>query len=414
MPTFKDPNKTREYMREYMRKRRQTNPSISPVTTAPPIITTETPTPTPINPPQVPRILIKWLRFQDHFAFTRPHTYLALGGRGAGKSNLLEVLGIRYPKIVDLFGASDNEGLCWCKPEFEQLFQTLYARPPRILLVTGKSRDVASKHDTIKIQDLQLADFETHDVITTVHAFYENETEYFEALHMITVLLWEKRTYWNEPWYVLIREAANWIYARMKITKDDKMAKADFIKSLREARHHGLAIGVDTIRWTAIDKEVRDISDYIFIKRAGAIGLPDDLRWVYRYIRPYSMMQAKSSVFMLITSKGAVGYGKSDYAPWHKEEKENILKSAQIEVKHSDQQQPDDRRYGVGDFEHSDIITKYMELKSMNKVANALSRSPRTVNVHINQHNLAVEKKGECKKCHHADCPFSKDTILAH
>mgnify|MGYP001580351194 FL=1 len=411
---FKDQSKNREYMRQYMQKRRQTKTSqttVSPSQPAPPIITTET---TPLNPPQVPRILVKWLRFQDHFAFTRPNTYLALGGRGSGKSNLLEVLGIRYPKIIDLFGASDNEGLCWCKPEFEQLFQTLYNRPPNILLVRGKSRDVASKHDSIKIQDLQLTDFETHDVITTVHAFYENEEEYFEALHIITVLLWEKRTYWKEPWYVLIREAANWIYARMKITKDDKMAKADFIKSLREARHHGLAIGVDTIRWTAIDKEVRDISDYIFIKRAGSIGLPDDLRWVYRYIRPYSMMQAKSSVFMLITSKGAVGFGKCDYAPWHKEEKENILKTANIEVKHSDQQLPDDRRYGVGDFEHSEIIIKYMELKSMNKVANALSRSPRTVNVHINQHNLAVERKGECKKCHHADCHFSKDTIIAH
>jgi hypothetical protein len=197
----------------------------------------------------------------------------------------------------------------------------------------------------------------------------------------------------------------------MKITKDDKMAKADFIKSLREARHHGLAIGVDTIRWTAIDKEVRDISDYIFIKRAGAIGLPDDLHWLYRFIRPYSMMQAKANVFMLTTSKGAVGYGKCDYAPWHKEEKENIFKTAQIEVKDSEQDLPDDRHYGVGDFEHSEIIIKYMELKSMGAVADALARSKSSVHAHIKRHNTVVEKKGECPKCHHAKCTFSKDYI---
>jgi hypothetical protein len=360
----------------------------------------------------IPEIKVRWLRLKEHIAFTRPNTYLALGGRGSGKSNLLEVLGIRHSKIIDMFGASDNEGACWCKPEFEQLFQSLYGRPPRILLITGKSRDLASKFDSIKITDLKLSDFEEHDVITTVHAFYENETEYFDALHKITTLLWEKRTHWTEVWYVLIREAANWIYARMKVTKDDKMAKADFIKSLREARHHGLAIGVDTIRWTAIDKEVRDISDYIFIKRAGAIGLPDDLRWLYRYIRPYSMMQAKANVFMLTTSKGAVGFGKCDYASWHKEEKENIFKSAQIEVKDSTKELPDDRRYGIADFEHSEIISKYMELKSMSKVGEALGRSPATVHAHIRRHNSGVERKGECPKCHHAKCEFSKDSII--
>jgi len=307
--------------------------------------------------------------------------------------------------------SSDSEGLSWCKPEFEQLFTQLYGRPPRILLIVGNGMDVASKFDSVKIKDLKISDFEAYDVIITVYACYVTEKNYFGALQKITRLLWEKRTYWTEPWFVLVREASNWIYSRLKLVRDDRMAKADFIKALREARHHGLALGVDTLRWTSLDKEVRDLSDYIFLKRVGSIGLPDDLRWMYRYIRPYSMMQARPNAFMLVTGRGAVGYGRFDYPSWHKEEKENILRSAGVEVKKAEQALPDDRRYGVGDFEHAEIIMKYIELKSMHKTATALSRSTSTIKTHVGRHNLAVETKGECPKCHHANCEFSKDVI---
>lgn len=198
----------------------------------------------------------------------------------------------------------------------------------------------------------------------------------------------------------------------MKVTKNDMMAKADFIKSLREARHHGLAIGVDTIRWTALDKEVRDISDFIFIKRIGAIGLPEDLRWLYRYFRPYAMMQLRPSVFALTTGRGAVGWGVFGYPSWHKEERENVLKSAGIEVKDTISELPDERRYGIGDFEHSKIIRVYMEKKEgMVKIGRGLGRSSDTVLSHIRLHNLAVESNGECPKCHHANCEFSKQIV---
>jgi hypothetical protein len=109
-----------------------------------------------------------------------------------------------------------------------------------------------------------------------------------------------------------------------------------------------------------------------------------------------------------------VGFGRFEYPSWHKEEKEDILKSTNIEVKRADHAMPDDRRYGVGDFEHSEIIEKYMELKSEGKTAVALGRSSRTIHVHIQKHNLAIEKIGECSKCHHSKSPFSKDSIIGH
>ena len=363
------------------------------------------------KPVHVPEIKVRWLRSQDHIAFSRPRTILALGTRGSGKSSLLEVLALRYPKIIDIYSASDDEGLCWCKAEFVELFKSLYGREPNILLVIGKDMDVASKWDKVRITELKLSDFEEHDVIITVLAFHSNETNYFATLNKITTLLWEKRRSWREPWYVLVREASNWIYSRLKTTRNDMFAKAAFIKALREARHHGLSIGIDTLRWTSLDKEIRDVSDYVFIKQVGSVGLPDDLRWLYRYFRPYAMMQLRPEVFGLITGRGAVGFGKFTYPKWHKEERENILKSTHIEVKRIEQTLPDDARFGVGDFEHSEIIIQYMRLRSMRKVASALSRSSRTVNIHINRHNSAVERTGECTKCHHSACEFSKDHI---
>jgi len=272
--------------------------------------------------------------------------------------------------------------------------------------------DVASRFDAIKIAELKLPDFENYDVITTVHALYSNEENYFSALQKITQMIWQHRLSWTEPWFVLVRESSNWIYARTKVMKDDKMAKSEFIKDYREARHHGIAIGLDTLRWTNIDKEIRDLAQYKFFKALGDMGLPDNQRFLYRYWRPDVMMRLKPNVFGLSTYKGAVGFGKFDYPLWHKEEKENILWTTKIEVKRSNQPLPDERRYGIGDFEHSEIILKYMELNSMIKVMKTLGRSLSTIHAHIKRHNSAVERKGECPKCKHSDCEFSKDTII--
>ena len=62
----------------------------------------------------IPDIALTWVRFQEHISFaTKAKSWLALGIRGSGKSSILENLSIRYPKIIDLYGSSDLEALCW-------------------------------------------------------------------------------------------------------------------------------------------------------------------------------------------------------------------------------------------------------------------------------------------------------------
>lgn len=351
----------------------------------------------------LPQIKVHWIRGPENINYKRPSTYLVMGGRGSGKSSLLETIGCRYPKVIDVFGSKDAECLSWCKPESP--FKT-------VLFVIGRNIKIATaeRFKTVCIDQLKLSDIENHEVITTTYMFFNTTQEYFAALQKITNMLWEQRTYWNEPWFILIREAANWIYSRLQVVKDSDSAKADFIQMLREARHSGLAVGVDTIRWTNLDKEVRDISDFIFLKKVGAIGLPKDLRFIYRYIKPHSLMKLKPSNFVLLTNEGNLCIGKFEYPCWHKEEKENIVGKLHIEVEHLCEQK--DTGVNVGILEHAKIIETYSRQWSMSKTAAIVSRSKDTVYTHLKLHNETVKEVGYCLECKEAKGEFATQVLV--
>jgi hypothetical protein len=349
-----------------------------------------------------PKILIKWIRGPEKINYNRPSTYLVMGGRGSGKSSLLESIGSRYCKVIDIFGSKDAECLSWCKDTSP--FQ-------KVLFVIGRNMKVVSlKYQTILADDLTLKDFEDNQVITTTYTFFNTTKEYFEALQKITTLLWDKRTYWTEPWFMLIREAANWIYARLQVVKDSDNAKADFIQMLREARHSGLAVGVDTIRWTNIDKEVRDIADFTFIKKVGSIGLPKDLRFIYRYVNPTSLMKLKPPKFILLTNEGNLGIGYFEYPKWHKEEKENIMYNLGIESQKLCQEPT--KGINVSILEHAKIIETYKRNKSLRKVAAIVSREHHTVQKHINLHNDTIKEVGYCLECRTAKSELEKELLI--
>lgn len=348
----------------------------------------------------VPEIRVRWLRGQENINYKRPNTYLCVGMRGSGKSSLLETIASRYPKVIDLFGSKDNESLAWCKPNSP--FHD-------VLFIIGRNIVVSSQWPTVCIENLEMKHFEPHQVILTTHAFYNTTNEYFTALQKITTLLWDKRTFWTDPWLVIIREAANWIYSRLQIVKDSNMAKADFIQTLREARHSGIAVGVDTIRWTNIDKEVRDISDYIFMKRVGSIGLPKDLHFVYRFISPPGLMHMKPAVFVLLSSQGNMAVGKFQYPEWHKAEQENILFKLDIDIQYCGQSK--ERLSNVSMMEHVQIIETYCEQKSMHKTAAVLRRSTSTIQAQSALHNKTIAEVGYCIECRQGQGKHDTETL---
>ena len=173
----------------------------------------------------------------------------------------------------------------------------------------------------------------------------------------------------------------------------------------------GYAVGVDTIRWTSIDKEIRDVSDYIFIKRVGVQGLPKDLRFIYGYVNPASLMNPKPHQFVLLSNRGPIAAGVFSKPPWHKEEKENLFKELDIQIKYGEVPE-----IGVGirlsDWDHAEIIKTYMETGTASETRRVCGRARDTVYRHIRRHNLLIKRKGYCVKCKRVKGSHAEQIVL--
>lgn len=348
-----------------------------------------------------PRIRVLWKRGLGNIPFKKPLTFLNVGLKDSGKSTLLECCALRYGgegRIFDLFGSRDNEGLAWGRVISKN----------EMLFITGDSVQVRGRWNQICVKDVYPALLRKNKVVLSVSAFFGDLDEEFYGLDKFMDVLY-KKTHWKVPELILMREASNYIYARIKKGKHQDEAKADFIYLLRESRHMGYAVGVDTIRWTSIDKEVRDVSDITFIKRVGTLGLPHDLKFVYRYIAPPALMNPPPEFFAVVSNRGPIGIGKFDYVEWHKREKDDLINELGLRFERGEVPDYGDKARGwLSDHEHGDIITRRQSGTSMHRIAEEIHRSPYTVNSHIKKHNQAVQsKRGYCIKCRRIKHPFS-------
>ena len=179
-----------------------------------------------------------------------------------------------------------------------------------------------------------------------------------------------------------------------------KEAKAEFIFFTREIRHFGCSTGIDLLRWTGTDKDLRDNADYTFIKQVGDKGVPDDKKFVYAWLHPTSFAQMKPNRFFMIKKDGALAVGKFPKLAFHKEEGVNLLKELGIEVEYGEEID-EGKLNTVGDREHEQIVRTYVDIgcSSMKKVSDAIHKSPATVHSHINTHNDSIEDSGYCPRC---------------
>jgi len=201
---------------------------------------------------------------------------------------------------------------------------------------------------------------------------------------------------------MIVRESANLYYSRLRVSKNQLSAKAESTYLVREARHCGVAIGLDTLKYTSVDIDIRAVTDYLILKSQGVLGFPDDLQWLYGYFSPHKVRNMPPQYFCIVTRKGALGLGEFPELPWHKRERENILRAVGIKVDHGDRIDYGESKgtfKTVGDEEHVKIIGLYLEDKSMGKVAKELGRSRATVHGQVHSHNQAVEQQGFCARC---------------
>ena len=342
-----------------------------------------------------PKITINWRRFWNdpaanlREALENTTACASYGGKGKGKSALMESLGDRYKCVFDLYGSRDNEGLAWCRSH----------RQNSILFLKGASTDIESSWPAKNAEDLRFADFEKYQAIISCSAFYANLREEWQTLAKVMDFIWN-RNHYNTIISLLIREAANLLYSRISMGDTQQQAKNQIIYTLREMRHCGIALEIDSIRWFAIDIDARSIADYTFLKAQGIAGLPQDLRWLYRFYKPTGVTRMRVYRFIIVSRDGPIGDGYSELPYWHKQEKENLLDLFGIKPTHGDVPNLGEKGGQVGDYEHVDIIKRRQETHaSMESIANKLGRSSRTVHMHIEHHNRMVSMTGECDRC---------------
>ncbi len=337
---------------------------------------------------------IKWLRYYSPIDFTKAMIFLILGKKGSGKSALVETLALRYPKIIDLFSSRDDEGLAWCRDS---------SPIDDILLVHGDNVDLNCSWNTCKTSDLTLKKMLEYEVVIPSYSFFTQGAGRFAGINKIIDLCWDRRK-WKKPVYIAIREASSFLYSRIKQEgggMNMKAAKANFIFWQREMRHFGYALGIDTIRWTSVDKEMRDLADCQIIKKVGSQGLPRDISFLYNYISPRSMAGLPPSHFMLIAENSAIGLGRSACPKFHKEEGVDLLEELGITIEYGT---PliETTSQRIGDEEHVKIISLYSNGKAYQEIAKTLKRSKSSISDHIIKHNVAVEEKALCPICERA------------
>jgi len=278
----------------------------------------------------------------------------------------------------------------------------------------GENVDVKCSYPTKLAESLTLSDFDKYDIIISASPLYLNIDQEFSDAAKIEDVLY-RRLHYNRLIYLCCREASNFYYSRLKVSDNQTYAKAQMIYLIRESRHMGVSLGLDSIRYYAIDIDIRSLSDYLLLKAQGVQGLSKDLRWLYRYVVPSVLRHLNSNRFVIVTRGGAIGYGTFPEVSWHKKEKEDILKAVDVEVEYGTPQLESLYKgtyKTVSDREHARIVETYdREGIGMVALGQKLSRSSRTIKVHLEFHNNEIARIGSCSTCKRAQSEYATKQV---
>ena len=300
--------------------------------------------------------------------------------------------------IFDLFGSRDGESLAWLRSP--------HVKDKKILLIRGENVDVQCSFPVKSAESVTVQDFEANDIIISSSPLYLGMDQEFIYAAKLTDLLY-KRLHYDKLIFLVAREAANFYYSRLKVSDSQLYAKAQMVYLIREARHMGLALGLDSIRFYAIDIDIRSLSDYLILKSQGVQGLSKDLKWLYKYVNPGLMRYMRPEQFIMLTTKGSIGYGIFPEIPWHKKERENILEDIGIKVTYGEvlKESVDKGTFRtVSDKEHVEIVRLYVEENlGFIKMGLKVNRSSATTQKHVILHNALVRGSGFCTSCRRAN-----------
>jgi hypothetical protein len=343
---------------------------------------------------------IGWLTGEDSISWHKPLVWLTLGVRGSGKSSFLEHLAQEHLErgncVLDLFACRAGENLAWLRSP--------YAQNKKALLLSDENAVVETPGNvSVKpFTALNLSDFEEFDIIINSSPLYQSLDSEYIGCNFIIDKLWH-RLRWRRLIFTICREASSLMYSRLKVVDNQQAAKAFLIYWLRESRHVGCSLGLDSVRLTSLDIDVRSLADFLIFKAQGSGGLPRDLWFVYRYVQPFWIQNMKPQQFAVLSRRGHIGVGVFPYPSWHKTEGEDILTKLGIKV--TFEERPEAGLYRgkyrtLSDMEHAQVVSMYVEQEmGMQEIADKLQRSTKTVFDHLKKHDEDVQHLGYCPRC---------------
>ena len=322
-------------------------------------------------------------RFSGKIIFNEASIYTVGGIRGGGKSSLLEALGDHYAHVIDVYGSRDDECLAWLRAgQYD-------AKYDKCLIVGPPTTSLKSSWDYLSYDELTIGDVANHNVVVMPQKIFPSLNSFFKGTQHLVDLLWS-RPYVTDLWYLLIREAANILYSRiyLKRAKIDQ-ARAYLILLMREMRHMGISMGMDSQYLIALDREVRLASDYTFLKNMGSYVLPHDASWLYRYITPGGLRTLEKDEFVGIDKWGAVFLGKNGLPPWHKTPKEDLYSVLGIKYEYGTSEILDEEEGEDEDMIlHKEIISAWLAARTIAGAAKSTGHDRNTVRKHVERHRL--------------------------
>jgi hypothetical protein len=316
------------------------------------------------------------------------------------------VLVRRLGKVAWSGNSRDGESLAWLRSP--------WAENKKILLLKGDNVDVKCSWPVKNAEAIELSDFENYDLIISSSPLYQSIDQEFSDAAIIENKLYQRLEY-DKIVFMCCREASNFFYSRLKVSDNQLFAKSEMTYLLRESRHMGVSLGLDSIRSYAIDIDIRQLSDYMILKAQGVQGLSRELKWLYSYIDASVLRKLPPEKFFVITKNGSIGAGKFGEIKWHKQERENILNEVGVsreigEIQHEAQNKGTFKT--VSDKEHKQIIERYGEGNvGMMDLAKEMSRSSRTISMHVDAHNTQVDKAGFCGVCKRAQSKYVNSKV---
>ncbi len=339
---------------------------------------------------------VLWFQGREEQDFRQPATHWVFGKRFSGKSALVEALAsnalILGSTVYDIFCARDSESLAWLDSPFK-----------KVLLLCGDSVKINSKYDFVQMKDFDMHKADDYQLVITTPAFYSNDAEMYHVLTDLVDML-QNRIVYNKTNFLIVREARKLVSSSIRAGKVRNKAEAEekMIDLVQEAYHAGLGLIIDSLRPMTVEINIREISNYVYLKRMGRLTIPNEFKHLMRHVTPQFIRKMPIPAYLFYTDEDNIAVKRFDLPYWHHKRGTDVLKKFGIKVEKVGEDTEityNDSRRKVTPEIHKKIVVLRNDGNSLQKIGSVLLGEI-TLTRYTVEKEVTAHKKGKCLCSH--------------